>query len=115
MGAPTKAAYYVAGVTFDGREGRIDGDPDCVIDDVKALALGEESDVLLRGEGAVVDRRRAKAFDDVLFLWGDRGEDFSGKSFGKLNGDVPDATGQRGSAPFVLCVGARDRPPLPTR
>jgi hypothetical protein len=69
MGTPSKAADDVTGIAFDGSEGSINRRPsDRVIDYVKALILGVRGDILLGGQGSIVDWGGAQLFDEVLLF-----------------------------------------------
>src|SRR5215831_13426855 len=96
MRAPSKATDHMAGIGLDGLEGRVNGcSAHSVVNDIEALTVRVERDVLRRRKRAIINADRAEPLNDVRLFGRHSSEDFGAQALRELNGDMSHAPGTR--------------------
>src|SRR5215469_12239785 len=94
MRAPSKTTDHITGIGLDGFEGRVNGcSAHSVVNDIKALTVCVERNVLRRRKRTIIYADRAEPPNDVLLFGRHSREDIGAKALRELNGDMPDAPG----------------------
>src|SRR5689334_3577250 len=96
MHAPSKATDYMARIGTDGFEGCVNGcSAHSVINDIEALTLRVERDVLRRGKRMIVNADGSEPPNNVLLFGRHGSEDIGAKALRELNRDMSHAPGSR--------------------
>src|SRR5215467_6950426 len=94
MCAPSKATDHMAGIGLDRFEGGVNGcSSHSVVNNIEALTIRVEPDVLRRRKRTIINADRAEPLNVVRLFGRHSSEDIGAEALRELNGDMPDAPG----------------------